>query len=372
MQLSSFLALLGTIPSYFVGMQSELKNQQTFADYSIGQESPVVVVDTPLPQENFDLDALAQDFVLETKQIIIPGHPNAFNPSIIRWKGSLLMSFRSYDPQTRSTNPIGLVWLDEAFNPISEPQMFAFAFTNPVLMSKQQDPRLIAVGGRLFLVYNNIKEDVTHREIRRMYLVELLQEGKTFQPCVPECLVHFENESETRFEKNWVPIEYKGQLYLGYSVIPHTLLQPIPGTQSCKTAYSTNNKFPWNWGTPRGGTQAVLDGDHYIAFFHSWCDVPTVQSAGKKISHYVMGAYTFEATPPFALISASPEPIVAKDFYGPPYYKTWKPLRCVFPAGVVLDKNFIWVAYGRQDHEVWVVKIDKKRLLDSLVPISSP
>ena len=83
-----------------------------------------------------------------------------------------------------------------------------------------------------------------------------------------------------------------------------------------------------------------------------------------------MGAYTFEAKPPFALIAVSPEPIVFKGFYEPPYYKTWKPLRCVFPAGIIVDKDFVWIAYGRQDHETWVAKIDKKQLLKSLVPVS--
>lgn len=84
-----------------------------------------------------------------------------------------------------------------------------------------------------------------------------------------------------------------------------------------------------------------------------------------------MGAYTFDSKPPFSLLAVSPEPIVAKDFYQPPYYKNWKPLRCVFPAGIVLDEDYIWLSYGRQDHEVWIAKIDKKRLLNSLVPVSS-
>jgi predicted GH43/DUF377 family glycosyl hydrolase len=157
---------------------------------------------------------------------------------------------------------------------------------------------------------------------------------------------------------------------LGHSVIPHRIFLPLSGTGSCETLHSDHAPFPWNWGVPRGGTQAIRNGDHYIAFFHSWTDVRTVQSNGKKITHYVMGAYTFDAEPPFALRAVSPEPIVAKDFYQPPYYKTWKPLRCVFPAGLVVDKEVIWVSYGRQDHECWVIKLDKKKLLGSLKPVN--
>jgi predicted GH43/DUF377 family glycosyl hydrolase len=121
---------------------------------------------------------------------------------------------------------------------------------------------------------------------------------------------------------------------------------------------------------PRGGTQAIFDKDHYLAFFHSWKDFPTIQSNGKKIAHYTIGAYTFDAHPPFAITAVSPEPLVSKDFYQPPYYKTWKPMRCIFPCGMVLSEDFVWISYGRQDHEIWIAKIDKKSLLQSLVPVN--
>ena len=333
-------------------------------------------IDNPEPpiekitENPIDLELMTQDFVLEAKKIEIPEHPFAFNPSIVKWKGSLLLSFRTYHPVTRSTNPFGVVWLDEDFNPIGTPHIFELPFKNPVLPSKQQDPRLVTVGNRLFVVYNNILEHITHKEMRRMYISELHFDGTTFTASDPECITQFEGEKETRYEKNWPPFDYKGKLFLSYSIIPHKVFRPIFGTNTCETAFCSSHIFKWDWGVPRGGTQAILDGDHYLAFFHSWVDVPTVQSGGKKVTHYVMGAYTFDAKPPFAIKSVSPEPIVAKHFYEPPYYKTWKPLRCVFPSGLILDKDYAWLAYGRQDHEMWIAKIDKKKLLNSLVPIT--
>lgn len=364
------LALSGLILCCLTSLHSAVPFKQDPCDYQH--------IDSPIPEKEihpsanlFDFDRVAQDFILETKKIEIPGHPMAFNPSILRWKGSLLMSFRTYDERTGATNPFGLIWLDESFTPVGNPQLFELPFKNPVLQSKQQDPRLISVGERLFLVYNNILESVIHREMRRMFLVEIFWEGDHFTASEPRVLEHFEGENDNRYEKNWVPFEYNGQLHLSYSIIPHRVFRPQPETNSCETLYSTKKTFKWDWGMPRGGTQAIVDGDHYLAFFHSWIDTPTVQSSGKKITHYVMGAYTFDARPPFSLIAASPEPIVADNFYQPPFYKTWKPLRCVFPAGLLIDGDTLWVAYGRQDHEVWITKIDKKRLLDSLVPIPS-
>lgn len=40
-----------------------------------------------------NLEDNAQDFVLETKRIEIPGYPNAFNPSIVRWRGGGITEF---------------------------------------------------------------------------------------------------------------------------------------------------------------------------------------------------------------------------------------------------------------------------------------
>lgn len=316
-----------------------------------------------------NMRTMVQDFILETKKIEFPEYPDAFNPSIIRWNGSILMSFRIYNPKNRSSNPFALVWLNENFEPMTVPQIFELPFHNPVLPSKQQDPRLVTVGGRLFVVYNNILEHVIHREIRRMFVAELFYDGGQFTASDPECLIDFEGSNEMRYEKNWVPFEYQGKLFLGQSLTPHRILHPLLGTGMCETIATSLGSIQWNWGPLRGGTQALLDGDHYLSIFHSWTDIPTIQSNGRKIAHYVIGAYTFQAHPPFAITAMSPTPIVAESFYRPPFYKTWKPMRCIFPAGIVIDDNDLWISYGRQDHEIWIAKLDKKSLLQSLISV---
>ncbi len=87
--------------------------------------------------------------------------------------------------------------------------------------------------------------------------------------------------------------------------------------------------------------------------------------------HYFMGACTFSSEPPFEITSFSPEPIVGKDFYHGPPYKTWRPMCIVFPAGFIFDDNFIWVSYGRQDHEMWIVKLDREIFFQWLQPLPS-
>jgi predicted GH43/DUF377 family glycosyl hydrolase len=317
-----------------------------------------------------DLEDRIGDFVVETKKLDIPGFPEAFNPSIIRWRGKLLLSFRFYHPETRSTNPIGLVHLDDEFRPIGSPQVLEIPFKDPYSIDRRQDPRLIAAGEHLFLVYNNMLEPPVKPEIRRMVIAELFFDGALFFGGHPDCFIHFDDESPERTEKNWVPFVHDGALLLARTINPHCILHPLLGRDCCETLYSTRFSIPWKWGVPRGGTPALLVDGEYLAFFHSSTNLRTVHSDGKLMQHYFMGAYTFSGSPPFKMTRISQEPIVGINFYHGLEYQTWKPLRVVFPAGYVFDDEFIWVAYGRQDHEVWIVKLDRKKLLDSLVPVT--
>ncbi len=337
------------------------------ADYS--WEPPLEIVEeAPSGDGGPDLEDMAQEFVLETKRILIEGFPDAFNPSIIRWDGRLIMCFRTYHPESRSTNEIALVELSEDFEPAGETKFLKFESPDPYCLMKRQDPRLLAVGGKLWVAYNNTVKG----ELRRMLVAPVECVGGEFIVKPAECLLHFEGEREDRSEKNWVPFDYGGRLHLAYSLIPHKIFTPLYGSSACETAAASLSSLKWNWGVLRGGTPALLEGDEYLAFFHCSKSMATQHSKGKSIPHYFMGAYMFSARPPFHLTRISPEPIVGKYFYKGPAYKTWKPLRVVFPGGYVSDDRFVWILYGRQDHEIWVAKLDKRQLLDSLIPVPPP
>ena len=125
-----------------------------------------------------DLESNIPDFVLETKKLEIPGCPDAFNPSIVRWKGSLLMSFRIRDPVTLLTNQIGFIWLDEEFNPKSLPQILQMeAGHSPLAMT--QDPRLVEIDSKLYMAYNEFCPASTGSN-RRMTYSRLIEEQGFF------------------------------------------------------------------------------------------------------------------------------------------------------------------------------------------------
>ena len=202
-----------------------------------------------------------------------------------------------------------------------------------------------------------------------MFVAKMKFDGNEFFIEKVEGLLSYDCEIPDRNEKNWAPFEYNRRLFLTYSIIPHRILEPLgQAGGGCKTFALTDGNIQWEWGDVRGGPALIVDGQ-YLAFFHSCKDMKTVQSDGKKITHYFMGAYTYSSNFPFAITGISKAPIVEKSFYTGPLYKTWKPLRVIFPDGFVFDDQFIWITYGRQDHELWIAKLDKQGLLNSLTPV---
>ena len=322
------------------------------------------------PDSLLDLEGRAQDFVLETKKIEVPGYPLAFNPAILRWRGQYLMSFRIIpDRKEKYNSEIGLVFLNENFEAISTPQLLNLRDEDAIAPCRAEDARILAIDDRIFAIYDDNPESKLSKGGFRMYVAELIYDGEHFIVDEVEHLTTYEGESRNIREKGWVPFSYLGQLLLAYSIDPHKIFHPrLDGSGICDTVALTTTTHLWKYGVLRGGTPAQVVNGQYLAFFHSSLEMKTLQSAGEKMLHYFIGAYTFSLEPPFAITGISPEPIIGENFYSGSAFKPYfKPVRCVFPCGYIFDDNFIWVAYGRDDHECQIVKLDRQKLLKSLV-----
>lgn len=326
----------------------------------------------PQALSHINLQDYVQDFIVRTKRIYIPEYPDAFNPSILKVQNKFLLAFRTRNNTTQSLY-VGFVWLDDRFHPISKPSLLKTRNANVVL----QDPRLIMLNNEIYLIYNDLVT-FTRFQSRRMFVAKLEINNDQFVLKEPHFLkgpwdnIHSEQfdygKSKVR-QKNWVPFLYKNRLHFSYTLSPHKVI-PYDESGEFDILYSTQTPAYWPLGQLRGGTPAIKMGDRYISFFHSCKIIATHNSDGEKMRHYFMGAYTFKAEPPFEITHISPEPIVGRGFYdGRMDYKTWTSLRVIFPMGCIVGKKFIWVSYGRQDFESWIVQINKKKLLRSLVPV---
>jgi predicted GH43/DUF377 family glycosyl hydrolase len=316
---------------------------------------------------DINLEENADEFVISTKQIIIPGYPHAFNPSLVRYKGRLLMSFRVLlNLKQKFTSTIGLVWLDDELNLTSEPVILSFRDKVEDAPIRIDDVRLVDIGGKIYLVYSDNPHPILSRGGFRVYIAELDIESLSLHN--KQCLENFPGEDSTRREKNWVPFDFQQQMLLAYSIEPHLIFEPLSEDSSCRAVATTSSCPPWKLGELRGGTPAVLEGERYIAFFHSSINMASIHTEGKNIAHYFMGAYSFSCQPPFKIEQISKRFITAEKFYsGPSYEPYWKPVKVVFPCGLVSDKEHFLVSYGRDDHECWIATLLKSKLMESLV-----
>ncbi len=313
-----------------------------------------------------NLHDFIQDFVLQTQQIVIPEFPYAFNPSIIPFNDKILMCFRIIPyPKEPFTAWLGLIELGFDFEPLGPAQIIETRDPRASTPPRGEDARLFYVGENLYIAYSDNPYLRLTAGGYRMVVGEIVSQDESFLISNPTRFETFENENPLIREKNWVPFSYQNTLLFAYSISPHLILK------DGNFFANSNPDLDWDWGILRGGTPALsLDSGEYLAFFHSVKRMATEHSHGKVMPHYFMGAYTFSSYPPFQITRISPEPIVGPGFYAPHTYKPyWGNNICIFPGGMIINDDHIFISYGRQDHEIWIAKLDKQKLLDSLIPV---
>lgn len=317
------------------------------------------------------LEQLAQEnqIVLATKRMFLEDYPDAFNPSLISFNGRLLLTFR-YTPD-RWNRPwmsyIGVVFLNEALEPISEPELLSTRFIDSKTPSQSEDAKIFSYRDRLFLIYNdNIDiSPATHLDRRDMFIVELFYDKGHFALSAPLKLYH-ERKQHQHVQKNWIPFEWNKKLLLAYTINPHEILYPNLYSGACYPCHETSFSSNWQFGTLKGSTPPLLVDGEYLAFFHSWIRCASEASWGLDLYHYFMGAYTFSAEPPFAITQISPMPIIAPGFYTRSYYEKL----VIFPGGFIVSGSTIYLAYGKDDSEIWIATLDKAALKKSLQRVS--
>ena len=310
------------------------------------------------------------DLVAFTKQIEIPGFPLAFNPSILRTKEGLVMVFR-YAPDRRYewNSYIGVVELNENLELASEPTLLDTRFGNRIIPSQSEDARMILYKDEIYLTYNDSEvarwPTDTQSHKRDMYIAKLVKRDGNWELETATKLFH--ETDERLWQKNWIPFIWNQQMLLVYTTTPFEVVRPNLSHGDCRIFSRTMPKIRWDFGEPRGGTPALPIDGKYLSFFHS--SKPMMSKVAKKnyLQHFYMGAYLFDATPPFAISHITPFPILAKEFYTDSEVDK----RVVFPGGFVEAGPYFYVIYGKDDREIWIAAVDKKKLLASMVRVKS-
>lgn len=309
--------------------------------------------------------------VTSTKRIILEKFPDSFNPSIIKVDEGFILTFR-YCPD-RTYKPwlsyIGVVLLNESFEFISEPQLLDSRVKKSNIPSQSEDARIFSYNGKLYLIFNDSDEVFFPQtfERRDMYMAELHYENGQFTLSPSLKLVYGDKYHAQLWQKNWIPFEWNNSLMFSYSLNPHEVIHPNLVNGFCYPGFESQANINWNYGRLRGSTPPLLVDGEYLAFFHSGIVTTSESSWHIPMWHYYMGAYTFSASPPFKITKISPYPIIGDEFYTKSHHEK----RVIFPGGFVVTDSSIYVAYGKDDFEIWIATIDRKALKKSLVFVPS-
>lgn len=326
---------------------------------------PANLADVPCSQE--------KGIVLQVRTIDIDGIPSPYNPSIIEGKENDYYLFFRHDIPIEACKPIpfhsyiGFARLDKRFNAVEVVEKLN------TKSKYSEDPRIVKIKDTYYLSYNDLLSTPIY--CRSIHIAKWNPESQKLSQ-----ITNLDQHIQP-IEKNWMPFEYTSggntSLHFVYSMYPHKILHVQDPKKNIvqHLTFEGNpglQKITWTdrWGKVRGGTPAKLIDNEYLAFFHSsFTENDTVW--------YVMGAYTFEAKPPFRIKSISSYPILFKGIYDTVHCNTANhKLRCIFPSGFVVEKKnnrtILHVSCGENDSAVKMVTIDYEKLKEIMVKVENP
>jgi predicted GH43/DUF377 family glycosyl hydrolase len=319
-----------------------------------------------LPEESTE-----NNIVTSTKRLLIKDFYGAHNPSIVKYKDGYLMSFRwtpnHWDEPWISY--ICLVLLNSSFDPISTVDVLDTRKYNNITPSQSEDARIFYFKDKLYVVYNDNMDLVfpSTWERRDMYIAEIVcDENNTFTALEPLRFVHSTKYRDRPWQKNWNPFVWNDRLLFSYNLHPHEVILADLANGICQPIYETKPKtLDWKFGELQGAAPAYLVDGEYLAFFHSKLYTKSPCSENQELYHYFMGAYTFSADPPFTITKISQEIIDSPEFYTYSSYLK----RVIYPGGFVVNGPNLYLAYGKDDCEIWIATIDLEKLKKSLIEV---
>lgn len=350
---------------------------------SLSQRCPISVesiASTNIPENNPDNILLKHIRLFENLQ----GSPNmlydlveipqCFNPSVAYLQ-------KMYLVVCRGNNAPRFGWLDAQTLQILDRQMFGIG---PGLTSLPniagEDFRLLALNESTILLSFSFFVG----QILQMAYGELVIEN---DQVVFRKALHLPANAKMH-QKNWCPFVYEGGLYFMSQLEPMTTHRIVLGNAGVAQAtYMEHHQtapanVSWIYGQIKGGTNARrISNSTYLGFFHS-----KQYLRPSPLITYVFGAYTFQAKPPFRLLSWSVTPIVHHSWYEGPWSKYVNFIDyIVFPMTFDFSRHDfdyrncnsiacqneteLLLSVGIQDKTGYIAKLNLLKLLNTLQPI---
>jgi predicted GH43/DUF377 family glycosyl hydrolase len=270
----------------------------------------------------------------------------AYNPSIIRFRGRLVMTYRFHSGTSKTK--LGIADLDENFNVLGsetlnleEDETFS-----------TEDSKLFIWKGELWILFTvstwpNFPS--SQMKIAKLYKPDHWRFSDKEQYFLPD---------RQTLDKNHVALVHDDVFNIIYRSN-----QPQDGELN-QIIYSPFEKremktpaLRWAYGEVRGGTVPLPYDGKLISFFHSSLD----SFPPPATRCYFLGCVLRKAEPPFQMLAISKRPILRGSETGGVECFHRKP-RVVFPLGAIEHDGGFLVSVGINDSQCALVKISPKDL----------
>ncbi len=269
----------------------------------------------------------------------------AYNPSIIRYRGKLVMSYRFHESTLKTK--LAMAELDENFNVISRQVLD---------MDEEEsceDSRLFIFKGELwmnFVVSNWPQFPASQSKIAKL--------SKPDKWRISDKLLYWLPDRQTS-EKNHLALPFDDVLHIVYhhNKFQDGALNQIIYTPSDKREMKTP-ALRWPYGEIRGGTVPIPYKDKLISFFHS-----SLTNEEPPTPHrYFCGAMLMKADMPFQMLAVSKRPILRGSEIGGDATRFHFKKNIIFCLGAIEHEDGWLVSCGINDSQCALVKINPENL----------
>ncbi len=281
--------------------------------------------------------------VEQAECVIVQGlFAGGYNPSLIRFRGQLVMAYR-FRRGTMRSGYLAIAELDEQFR-VTSNQELAIQDEKRAF----EDPRLFEFQGGLCLSYVSYPLPRFSSSVVKYVELSKPDRWRASAPVEHQYIVRANKE------KNHVPFPVGDRLHIIYRGNPRQIIF----TAGKEGADLVTPALRWPYGEIRGGTTPMAYHGKLLKFFHSSLrnEMPPLPR------RYSVGAMLMEPEPPFQMLTVSQRPILRGSEVGGDGRHIHFTKNVVFPAGCVEKDGVFHLSIGINDSQSAIAKIKPEDL----------
>lgn len=276
----------------------------------------------------------------------------SYNPSILRYKNRLLLSYRQHSRKDWRT-ALFIAELDEALKPISVKPIIP---PDELKDNSHEDCRLFLHMDKLWLSWTVSQWPAT--EFRAVVAYGALLEAPESFRIRPYYIPGYGANDFTTIQKNWLFISRGEKLFCWYGIVNDE--QIVLHLEGAKVEEVFKSKaLPWKWGPIHGGAICESGNGSLYHFFNSH-----TEHRDRTLDRYRIAVAEIAGVAPFDMQRISQRPIiVGEEGYCLDKNPRFKPNVC-FVCGAIQEGDGYLLSFGWNDAQCRLIRLTKDDLWD--------